>query len=282
MSIYKFSRVVAAPFVLALIYFIYLAFTDSQSDVLVWMLIPIAILVLIYLFQPQIDFWWLRSHPLKIEPKVLELMNRVNPLIRRLDFEGFQEWQNRLILHMEAKSFMGKGSEDFVAPYDVKAMLSQVYVTMSYGMDDYLLDKFKRIIIYKHPFPSPRFKFLHAYETQAEDGVIIVSLEHVEKGLMYPESYYNVAWHVYAEAFIKANPSLDYPMISSDFWEKFEQVCGFEKEQILLSLGFESIDPLPSLVVGYFNYGEKFQRLFPEESKALRKIFGFASQAFNI
>ncbi len=275
MKIYKFSRIVAIPFAIVLLWFLYIAFVDSSSKKLVWMIIPVVFLILIYLFQPQIDFWWLEKNPITIDKSVMDLIQKLNPAYKRLSDEEKDQFRNRLLLHTEAKQFTAKGSENNTVPYDIKYILSQIPVTMSFFLEEYLLEKFERIIIYKHPFHSPRFQFSHAYETHIEDGVIIISFSHVEKGLFEPAEYYNIAWHAYAEAFVKMNGQKEYPEIKSDFWIKYETVTGFNKEAILNFLGLESIDPLFSLIVLYFDNYYGCKETYPTETDSLNKIFSF-------
>ena len=273
MAIYKLSRVIAFPFGLILIWFLYKAYQDSSYEDITWTFIPILVLVLIYLFQPQIDYWWLSKFPIQIDKKLLDIIEAINPIIKNLDEEEKKRFEKRLFLHVEAKAFISKGSEDGNVPYDIKHLLSQIPVTMTFHQEDFLLKGFDRIVLYKHPFPTPRFDFLHTYETHAEDGVIIMSFEQIEKGLFASHENYNVAWHAYSEAFVKSNPGQDYPEVDDTTWIRFEKICGFSKDQILATLGFENIDPLPLLIVGYFNYKEKFEKEFSREYLKLKTIF---------
>jgi hypothetical protein len=128
-------------------------------------------------------------------------------------------------------------------------------------------------VIYKHPFPSPKFKFLHTAETDIEDGVIIFSLEHAEAAFLQPEQFYNVAWYAYAEAFVKAYPNEDYPEIDDDTWSIIEKVQGLTQEKIMNTLGYESVDILPILISSYFYDAKKLASLNPTLHRSLQDIF---------
>lgn len=272
LNIYKFSRVLSAPFILVVIYCIYMLFTD-RPDQATWIIAPIVILTLIYLFQPQIDYWWLSRNPINLDDEVVKILQAINPFYPGFNSDEKKNFDTRLMLYVEARQFIAKGTEDKKVPFDIKYALSQVPVTMNIKEKDFRLDKFERIVLYKHPFPSPRFQFLHTYETHVEDGVIILALSHAEKGLFNPAQYYNVAGHAFAEAYIKANPAKEYPAIENDFWKKNEMVSGFTEQQIITTLGFESMDPLSVMINNYFTYPDKTKELFHESWKKLDDIF---------
>jgi hypothetical protein len=274
MKIHKLSHVIAAPFALLLFYILYQTFFNKDDSLLIYGLIPTIILVLLYLFQPQINYWWLSKHPIKLEDKVLKMLNKTNHMYRNMNSEQKIEFENRLSLYAEGNAFMSKGmDQDFDVPYDVKLMTAQIPVTMMWNNKDRFLKAFERIVIYKHPFPSPKFKFLHTAETDIEDGVIIFSLEHAEAAFLQPEQFYNVAWYAYAEAFVKAYPNEDYPEIDDDTWSIIEKVQGLTQEKIMNTLGYESVDILPILISSYFYDAKKLASLNPTLHKSLQDIF---------
>ncbi|NNE26832.1 MAG: hypothetical protein HKN09_08315 [Saprospiraceae bacterium] len=272
MTIYKFSRVVAIPFGLAVLYFLFVAFNDSTSSVLVWIIVPVAILILIYLFQPQIDYWWLVRNPIPLDPKLEKLISKINPQYRAMNEEDKQRFENRMLLFVEAKAFIGKGEDDKDVPYDIKYMIAQAAVSLTWNLKTFLINPFERIILYKHPFPSPRFQFLHAYETEVEDGVIIMALDFMEKGLFEPDHFYPLLNHCLAEAFIKAHPAINFPNGGQDFWERYTRMTGFEKEKVLTTLGFKQMDQSILLLTAYLTYPERTLAHFPEERQQLQNL----------
>ena len=271
-KIYKFSKVLSTPFVLITIYCIYMLFTDRPEQA-TWIIVPIVILTLIYLFQPQIDYWWMSRNPVELEEGIIKIIKATNPYYSELNAEDKRKFETRLLLYVEGREYIAKGTEDKDVPEDIKFAFSQIPVMMKLMEKDMQYDNFERIVLYKHPFPSPRFQFLHTYETHVEDGVIILALSHAENGLFNPAQYYNVAGHAFAEAYIKAYPAKDYPGTENDFWQINEKVHGFTEEKILATLGFKSMDPLTVLINNYFTYPEQTKRNFPESWKKLNEIF---------
>lgn len=242
---------------------------------MVLIIIPVAILILIYLFSPQINYWWLKRNPVQLDDSIIKMLKATNPLYNTLDEKNKEDFHNKLMLHVEGREFLGKGMEEDnrSVPYDIKHMICQVPVTMAKNRKDRPFKNFERVVLYKHPFPSPRFKFLHTAETEVEDGVIILSLEHVERALFKKDAFYNVAWYAYAEAFIKARPSESYPDIPNDIWHRIDEISPLDQKQITATLGYKSIDPLPVLISLYFNYRERFRKVLPDMSTTFDRIF---------
>ncbi|MBK8348424.1 MAG: hypothetical protein IPL08_12655 [Saprospiraceae bacterium] len=112
------------------------------------------------------------------------------------------KFEYRMTLYIEGRLFSSVGSELRDVPEDIKCMVAAHGIEMCLGIDDYLIGDMDRIYLYKHPFPTPDFPFLHTVETNIEDGVIILSLEQLTNAVISPETHYNIGYHAYAEAFI--------------------------------------------------------------------------------
>ena len=275
MKIHKFSIILAIPFFILLVIIGYFVYLDPRGSSLLWALLPLTPLMLIYLFSPQIDYWWLERNPVELDAPIKSMLNRTNPRYQSLNNDQRQLFDNRLTLFSSGREFIGKGgeSDNIDVPYDIKMMISQIPVTMTLGRQHVGFKNWERVVLYKHPFPTPMNKFLHTMETHAEDGVVILSLEHVEAALMQKGYHYDVAWHAYAEAFIKDNPKENYPDLPTNIWESIVKISPQSREQILATLGFKAIDPMPVLINMYFNYKDKFAKELPEIKRDFDKIF---------
>lgn len=239
-----------------------------------WAIVPIAFLVLIYLFQPQLDYWWMSKNPIELDDKEVKLLNQHNPIYKNLNPEDRAKFNKRIVLYLNGKEFIAKGMEqDFDLPHDVKNMISQIPITMTMNKEEFLFKDLDRIIVYKHAFPTPTHKFLHTVETHIEDGMMIFALDHAEAAFFNPDQYYNVAWHAYSEAYMKTFPGEEYPDIVEQDWKTAEKVLGFSKEAILKTLGFKSIDLMPVLMTCYFVKNKKLKDIHPELHAAFDVIF---------
>ncbi len=275
MRIYKLSVILAVPLVLCLLVLAYFVYLDTNSAALGYTLVPLTALILIYLFSPQIDYWWISRNPVDLDEKVIALLNKINPKYNAMSDQEKATFNNQLFLYTEGRDFSGKGMEkdNSNVPHDIKMMIAQIPTTMTFHRTKNDFKDWERIILYKHPFPSPRYKFLHTMETFAEDGVVILSLEHVEKAILNPKDHYNVAWHAYAEAFIKANPAEEYPDLPSDIWNSIEKISSQDQRTIIGTLGFNEVDAMAVVINLYFNNEEQCRAVLPDISRRLDTIF---------
>lgn len=274
MKIYKFSRVLAIIPGVIFGWFMYKMFTDVYFDYVQWAILPAALLILTYLFQPQIDYWWFSRNPIELDTEIKSLLQKTNPNYNQLGPEEKREFEKRLFLYVEGRDFMSKGYErDVDVVYDVKNMLAQIPVTMTINQKDFLIKAFERIVVYKHAFPSPQYQFLHTLETHLEDGVVLLSLEHLEAAFFNPKEFYNIGYHAYAEAYVKSNPNKEYPSVNEDMWSSIEQISGFTKERILATVGFNSVDMIYVLITLYFTHRAALKSELPNIFSSLTNVF---------
>lgn len=275
MRIHRLSFILTVPFAMILVIMGYFIFKQPDSNLLAFALIPLTPLMLIYLFSPQIDYWWLTKHPVELEDKIKNLLSNINPIYDKLSPEETVEFDNRLSLFVAAREYSGKGmeSDNIDVPHDIKMMISQIPVTLTMYKNKNSFKDWERVILYKHPFPSPRYKFLHTMETFAEDGVIILSLEHVERALMQKGEHYDVGWHAYAEAYMRANPREQFPDLPDNIWESIEKISPQDQRTILATLGFKEVDVMAILINLYFNYSDTFRSELPDIARSFDAIF---------
>ena len=159
-------------------------------------------------------------------------------------------------------------------PFDIKNILATQAVKLSLGLKDYLIKDLDRIYCYKHPFPTPRYEFLHTYEIEAQDGLVILSLEQAIPGITNPDVYYNITLHAFAEAFMLLHNEVRFPDVHEYGWEGIEGLSNFSKELIQATCGYESMDLLPVHIVMYFEFPEAYQNRYPKEYQNFDYIFG--------
>lgn len=275
MKIYKFSRILSGPFVIGLLVMAYLVYKNPLSNLLGWALVPLIGLALIYMFQPQIDYWWMSRNPVELDLPIKNMLTSTNPRYQQMKAGEREEFEKRLVLFSEGREFFGKTMEadNSSVPIDIKNMICQIPVMMTLGRDKVGFKNWERVVLYKHPFGTPINKFLHTMETHGEDGVVILSLEHVDKALLQKGHHYDVAWHAYSEAFIKDHPKEAYPDLPGDVWKSIERISPQNQQVILGTLGFPSIDPMPVLINLYFNYPDAFAKELPQIKTSFDGIF---------
>ena len=273
MRIHSLSRLLLIPIALvavAMWYFI----TPHTYSFVYWIAVPLFLLAALYVSYPYIDYWWHTKYPIPLDEELKIWLRKYSPFYNALDAQGKEKYEYRLGLYIEAREFKLVGKEQRDVPEDIKAMIASHAIELSFNKKDFLIGDFDRIFLYKHPFPTPRMQFLHTLETQQEDGVIILSMEHVVSAVVQPEKFYDIAMHAYAEAFVKINQSLDYPVVRRKDIEILEKIGGVHYRKIQSTIGYKEIDPLYVMITLYFNFPQRFKEQLPEHYDQLHRIFG--------
>lgn len=274
MKIHNFSRIIGFPFAICFAVILYLSIQNRDYALSYWMIPPFVILAGIFIMGPQIDFWWSKRNPPGVDPPIKDWLLKYSPFYQSLDQVDRTKFEERLSIYLLGKEFFAMGAQKEGVPEDLKAVVGHNAIILTFNHEDFMFDNFDRIVLYKHPFPSPQFQFLHTVETEKEDGVMLFSLDYLVQGAVNPSQYYNTAMHGYADAYMKNNPSIDWDSLSNVTWDDVTTICRFTKEQILGVLGFKTIDEIPMVINLFFTYPAKFKERLPKEYQFLKDLFG--------
>lgn len=267
-----FAQRLKIPFIALALFSFYYTYNYDPSYAL-WIIPPIIIAAVVYVFAPQINWWWYQRRPLQIDPMVKTLLGKYLPFYDNLSIEDKKKFDHRLGLYQMSVEYITKSSDG--VPDDVRGLIAACPVWLTFNKEDFLFPKFENVVVYNHAFPSPQHpEDLHASEIFEEDGVLVFSLEHFMPGFMDTKKYYHIGLHEYVKVFILSYPDEDYPKFEDDFWDKIEQINGLKREALEGFMGLKNIDTLPVGIVYRFVYPEKFAATFPRESKILNLIFG--------
>jgi len=152
----------------------------------------IVMLVMSYVFSPQIDWWWYQRNPPELPAALGNLLLEYFPYYRNLSVDNKKRFRQRVAMYLQARGFFAKrGSEKGEVPVDMKTMIAANVVMLTFGKKDFILDKFERIFIYLQAFPTPNHQYLHGSEINKEDECILFSGEHVMLSFRQPERFYN-------------------------------------------------------------------------------------------
>jgi len=271
MQIHSISRLISTPFIVLAVGIIYYSYTyDKQYSVYVF--IPITILVALYVFHGPLDHWWKTKYPIKLDPQLQAWLSSHFEYYTSLNTNDLQKFEYRMGLYLDGRLFKSIGAEQRDVPEDIKCMVSAHGIRMNMGHDDYLIGDMDRIFLYKHPFPSPALPLLHTVETNIEDGVIILSLEQLTNSVLYPNDYYNIAYHAYAEAFKGVNKNYQYPDITNT-WEGIARVSGFTREVLINQTGLPDLTLLPIHMTCFFTFSTAYKSIFPDFYDKFSTIF---------
>ena len=272
MRIYSFSKILALPLVIIFAGYLYYLL-EYLGEQWIFILIPLILLVALYTFHPQIDYWYLKKKPIPLDDEIKNWLNKYSPYYNNLSSDSKTKYENRLGWYLYARSFTSVGTEQRAVPEDIKAAIASEAIKLTLGVDDFLIGDMDRIFIYKHPFPSPEKQFLHTAEVEVEDGTIIMSLSHLLPGLVNTARYYNIVMHCYAEAYIKVNSRRRYPFVDGESWESLEEISGFNKDQIFNTIGYKVEDIRIFHINFFFTFTERYKEILPNLYREWNSFF---------
>ncbi|MEM8908325.1 MAG: hypothetical protein AAGD05_10810, partial [Bacteroidota bacterium] len=236
-------------------------------------LLPIVIaLVALYIFQPQIDWWWYNRYPPDLDAPLQRLFEAKLPFYQGLAPQWQLRFRRRCALYMIANDFIPKGPE--TVPEDLKGLVAANIVQLTFGQIDYRLSRFERIVVYLTPFPSPQYQaHLHSSEIFIEDGVLLFAADHLLPSTLEPQRYFNIGLYEYAKVFRISYPDYAYPSQEQIAWPILEQVSGFTQKKIEEFVGLPDLDQAAVAIALFFSFPKSFLALLPEATKQYQLIF---------
>lgn len=274
MRIHSLSRILSIPIAIVSLGILYISYELGYQNAILWILIPLIAATAVVIFQGQIDFWWNERNPVKLDEPISNWLYQYDDYYNSLNPQKRKEYDNRLVMYMHGRAFASVGSEHHSVPNDLQAIIASNAVKLMMSKKDYLLGDMDRIFLYKHPFPSPRYQFLHTVETDIEDGVFIFSLEHLVPGVINPKEHYNIAMHGYVEAYQRVYTKEDFDYLDNITWELLEDIGYHSKNEILKTIGFNATD-IPTVAINhFFTHPRRFRAVLPETYNRLKRQFG--------
>ncbi|MEL7117983.1 MAG: zinc-dependent peptidase [Bacteroidota bacterium] len=263
------SRILALPFVVVGLVSLYAAWEISESYSLY--IIPCVVAIaLIFVFSPQIDWWWYQRRPPKLDDRLVALIQQY-PFFQTLSTEEKKKFLVRTALFTFSTDFKSQ-SEDGV-PTDIQTVVAACAVHLLFRKEKYLLPKFETVVVYPHPFPSPKYpEFEHVSEIYEEDGVLLFAADQLMYGFLQPFQYYNIGLHEYAHAYVVSNPGIAWPKVEESVWDSLEQISSMKKEAIDEWINRPDVEALLACIVHYLTFPERFAAILPELKTAFDDI----------
>lgn len=275
MRIYSIATVLIIPFAAAFVYIIYIGYNNSDylNPINYWLLPLLIIIVILFLFTPQINHWWHKRNPPKLASFIIRWLETHSEFYNRLSDQDKTKFRDRLSVHLESREFSFMREEKENLPEDFKAIIAHNLIQLTFGQDDYLLDPYERVVAYNHPFPSPKKQFLHNAEVDHEDGVILISTEQLFPAMLDKHNYYNVGMHAYVEAYLNKHNKLSLPSLPDDISVKLEEISQHDFTKVRETVGYET-ENLHIIVINYFFiFPNRFKEMLPELYKSYANIF---------
>ncbi|MDX1913731.1 MAG: zinc-dependent peptidase [Saprospiraceae bacterium] len=268
-----FAQLLLLPFAAAAVVFLILAKTVDESYAIGF--VPfIVIAALIFILAPQINWWWYSRRPPDLNADLQALLARFCGFYRRLTPLEQRRFRGRVAMFNMGTDWEPLAFPDEKLPTDVQLGIAAQAVTLTFYRQEFLFDKFEKVIVFPRPFPTPEHPYDHASELHQADGCLLFSAEQVMLAFAKPDQWYNVAMHEYARAFVLQNPHEAWPDFSAtEVWEKMKGISGMSRQHIESVIGLAGVDALPVAVFHYFNYPDAFHAQFPEAGRQFSQIF---------
>lgn len=257
------SRAVAAPFILAGIFLVWLTLQDQQYGI--YLAIPAVFLTSIYVLHPQIDWWWYRRHPPDLDKEARHLLQRFFPFYQNLPEEKQLIFRQRVALIQLATDFSAQAEQD--PPDDAKLAFAANQAQLTFGLTDYLIPRYEKVIFYPSAFPSPQYpEHFHLSETFTEDtsNGYLFSLQYMLAAFMQPGQYYNITMHELANALVQSYPNWTWPPAGEEIWPILEKISGFPADKIKATVNRPDLEPQAALITHFMVFPERFRAVLPE------------------
>jgi hypothetical protein len=257
------SRYLYIPFVLLAVVFLMTTAITKEYSYAIYAVPCVVCVAVVYILSPQIDWWWYQRHPIDLPAGLRHFINTNSVFYQNLPATEKTRFRNRMAMYIEANEFMAQGME--AVPPDLKAVVAASVVQLTFGQEDYLLNKFEHVIIYPHPFPSPQYPDQwHVCEHFEEDGVVMFSAEQLMPGFLDPHHFLHIGLYEYTRVFRNCHPMVAFPdYISEEHWPDLERISNFPKEKTMKYIGLKEIDLVALAAVYFFVFPEKFKAQLP-------------------
>jgi len=266
MKIHSIASILILPFAAAFVYIVYTGYNNSDytSQLTYWLLPLLIIIVTLFLFTPQINHWWHKRNPPQLAVFITKWLDTHSDFYNHLSDQDKTKFRNRLSIHIESREFSLMRAEAEPLPEDFKAIIAHNLIQLTFGLEDYLLDPYERVIVYNHPFPTPKKQFMHNVEVDHEDGVILISTEQLFPAMLDKHKFYNVGMHAYVEAYLNKHPKTKLPTLPDDLASKLESISQHLLSKVRDTIGYEVENKHIIAINYFFLFSEKFKQTLPD------------------
>jgi hypothetical protein len=213
-----------------------------------WVLPPIVLLAAVYVLSPQIDWYFYKKFPPRLDVVQRQILERGCTFYIALNAEKKLIFEQRCFLMLLAIDFESQSEENL--PEDFKLMAILPAVMLTFEDEDFIFSGYEKMVIYPQAFPSPQYpNNFHHSETFAEDGVLLFSAQAIFQSYVDPKNHYPVAAHEWSKIFISQRGTRDWPQEDESWWEILGQISGWDKSCIFQCIGRPDIELLPVVLV---------------------------------
>ena len=266
-------RLLFVPFLAVLAYGLYRSY--AEDELYVWLVVPpLVVVVVLYVLFPQIEHYFFKKRPPRLEAGFVTLFQRHLPFFAHLSPAGKERFAERVVIYRQARAFMPMAMEE--VPLDVETVIAASAVWLTFGKEEFLLEPYERFVIYRGPFPTPLHgEHWHVSELYPEDEVILFSIPHLMDSFANSKGYFNIGLYELAKAYVLQFKFEDWPVWKRADWATFEQISGMSHDYVRKFIGLPQVDQLAVSIVHFLVFPVKFKAAYPNEYQRYVSNFQF-------
>lgn len=252
----RLSRVIMIPCAIVAAYIAYEMTANYRYEWSYYLIPPIIIIAVCFSLYPQIDAIGYRWWPPKVDEKIKTLFVSASPSFAWIPKDEQDAFIIELMTLCRKAEFIGMKVDDI--PTDVQAMCLYPGLLLERIFGIRLMHLYQRVVLYKHPFPSPKYESWHAAEAHTEDHVVLFSMDQLIPNYLKAERFYHVGFDAWIRIALAEGLSADN-----------EDVPSFPLDAAQKYLGLEEIPLEVRHVYQYLMSNSIYQQDHPEGYKRL-------------
>lgn len=201
-----------------------------------------------------------------------------------LSFKQKQFFRHRVVKFMNKYQFIPK--DNIVITEEMKIIIASTAVKLTFGMRNYLVNVFDKIIVYPKPYYSTVNEAWHKGEFNPRMKAIVFSWEDFMQGIQVGNDNYNLGLHEFTHA-IHFHGKKNDDVSAYLFTKKFNKIIHFvsqaevqerlQQTQYLREYAYTNpFEFIAVLMEHFFETPHELQRDFPELYDKVRKMINFS------
>lgn len=140
----------------------------------------------------------IRSRIFNVPPYYRELLQKYFQYYKGLSPGNKRKFEQKVCNFMYAKSFIPRNMPN--VPVEIAVFISATAVQLTFGLPNVYLDHFNKILVYPDTYYSAITRRYHKGEVNPAFKVIVLSWEHFKEGFLHTQDAINLGLHEMAHA----------------------------------------------------------------------------------
>lgn len=265
----QFSRILMLPVLIAIIVLVYVILQRDWIYLSIYVAGLIVLLVLMFIFSPQLDWWWWEKKPPTLPQATLQLFYSYKPGLANLDQTLQKKLSDRIALFILGKDFEFPDLD--TSPHDIKSLIAFYAALLTLEDQNYLLDPWDKIVLFRNKFLSPDNQAPHASELHQEDRVVVFSIQHLAAGFRHPQEHFEIGLYELMRIYISLFQIENFNKPTESDCKMWKEKGFWYPEKITRNYGYNQVDPYVLALCNWVAFGEQFDQNFPEEAMEIKK-----------